>query len=116
MLPVVLLLKDLSLKEVTKMFRKNEGPEDRTIRIVVGIVFLAVGASVVVGWGILGLVAFSGSTATIVGVVLAVLGAIGLVTGATGRCPTYVLLGGISTLHEPQGRGARAYGTPVGSH
>ena len=98
------------------MFRKNEGPEDRTIRVVLGIVLLAAGVSILAGWGVLGLVAFSGFTAVIVGVVLAILGVIGLVTGATGRCPTYVLLGGISTLHEPKGGGATASGTPVGSH
>lgn len=96
------------------MFPKNVGPEDRLIRVVLGIVFLAAAASTLAGWGVLGLLALSGTTATIVGWVFAALGVIGVATGTTGRCPTYVLLG-ISTLHEPKGGGA-ATGTPVGSH
>ncbi len=100
------------------MFRKNEGPEDRVIRVVLGIVFAAASVSVLAGWGVLGLVAVSGAGATVAGIVLAVLAAIGLVSGATGRCPTYVvLLGGFSTLHTPEStRGSVAESVPLGSH
>jgi hypothetical protein len=68
---------------------------DRAIRVAVGIVFLPTGLFVLGGW-----------EGSILGLVVAALGAIGLVTGATGRCPTYLLLGGISTLPEMGSRPA----------
>lgn len=67
------------------MFAKNVGPLDRAIRLVVGVVFLSVGVFV--------LGAAQGSVA---GLAASTVGVIGLVTGATGRCPMYVPLG-IST-------------------
>jgi Inner membrane protein YgaP-like, transmembrane domain len=106
----------MEVTKVSRVFQRNEGPEDRVIRVALGIVFLALAISVLTGYGVLGLVAFSGMTGTVVAWALAVFGVIGVVTGATGRCPTYVLLfGGFSTLHEAKSGGA-ATGTPVGSH
>ena len=72
---------------MSKFLVKNEGFVDRVIRLAVGIVFLPTGLFVLGGW-----------EGNVVGLVMAVLGVIGLVTGAAGRCPTYVLLGGISTI------------------
>jgi hypothetical protein len=85
---------------MSKFFPKNEGFVDRAIRLAVGIVFLPTGLFVLGGW-----------EGSIPGLVVAALGAIGLVTGATGRCPTYVLLGGINTLSEAEATPAHR---PVG--
>ncbi len=61
--------------------RKNEGTLDRVIRVVLGIGLLSLLLVwSVPGWGLIGLV-----------------GSIPLITGLTGYCPTYVLLGGIDT-------------------
>jgi hypothetical protein len=70
------------LVEVSKMIPKNEGPVDRAIRIVVGIVLLPAG-----------LFLLDGLQGSVVGLVVAAFGLVGLVTGATGRCPLYVLFG-----------------------
>ena len=64
-------------------FQVNEGPIDRLIRILVGVGLVTVAAA--------GLV----TPPVLYGALL--LGTIGLVTGITGFCPTYVLLG-ISTV------------------
>ncbi len=56
------------------MFKRNEGSLDRTLRIVVGLVLIAlvfVGPKTAWGW----------------------LGLIPLVTGIAGTCPLYSLLG-----------------------
>ena len=66
-------------------FQVNEGPIDRLIRILVGVGLFMVAAA--------GLV----TPPVLYGVLL--LGTIGLVTGITGFCPTYVLLG-ISTVRK----------------
>ncbi len=61
--------------------RVNEGKADRAIRIVVGVALLSlllIGP--LDGWGLIGLV-----------------GLVPLITGATGVCPTYLLLG-VDTL------------------
>lgn len=71
---------------MSKYFPKNEGVVDRLIRVAIGIVFLPTGLFVLGGW-----------EGSILGLVVAALGVIGLVTGAVGRCATYVLLGGIDT-------------------
>ena len=53
---------------------KNVGGIDRTIRITVGLALIAAAATETIGlWGWVGLVP--------------------LLTGATGRCPPYALLG-----------------------
>lgn len=77
------------------MFPRNEGPTDRVIRLIVGIVFIPVGLFVL-----------GGVDAHIIGIVVAAVGLIGLVTGALGRCPTYVPFG-IDT-HRISERGAAA--------
>lgn len=64
-------------------FQVNEGPIDRLVRIALGLgLFTAVAAGLV---------------AQPVMYVALLFGTIGLVTGVTGFCPTYALLG-ISTL------------------
>lgn len=63
-------------------FQVNEGPIDRLLRLVLGVTLLTIALA---GW----------VAAPLVYGVLLVAG-IGLLTGATGFCPTYVLLG-IST-------------------
>lgn len=70
-------------------FQVNEGPIDRLVRVSVGV-------------GMFGLAATGWVTAPALYLVLLV-GTIGLVTGITGFCPTYALLG-ISTL--PKGERA----------
>lgn len=70
-------------------FQVNEGPIDRLARIVLGFGLLAIAAA---GW----------VAAPLLYVVL-IASAIALVTGVTGFCPTYVLLG-ISTRPEGQRR------------
>ena len=75
-------------------FQVNEGPADRFVRFALGV-------------GLFALAATGFVTAPVLYGVLLV-ATIGLVTGITGFCPTYVLLG-ISTLpkrgrHEAHGR------------
>ncbi len=55
----------------------NEGITDRWIRVVLGVV--------------LAIVAFSVGISSVSGIILAVVAAIALVTGASGRCPLYKL-------------------------
>ena len=68
------------------MFQKNEGPVDRTIRVVAGILLIAVG-----------LLLLGGLEASVAGVVVAAFGLWLIVTGAIGFCPLYVPFG-INTL------------------
>jgi uncharacterized membrane protein len=68
------------------MFRVNEGPLDRAIRIVGGAALIAVGLTV--------LDALDGS---VLGIVVSAFGLWLVITGAIGFCPLYVLLG-IDTL------------------
>jgi DUF2892 family protein len=70
------------------MSHRNEGPLDRALRLVAGIVLLP-----------LGLFVLGGVDGAIVGLLFAAFGVIGLVTAATGFCPTYTLFG-FSTLRE----------------
>lgn len=58
--------------------RVNEGILDRAIRVVVAAVLIGVGLGVVGG---------------IAGIVMAVIGAIPLLTGLSGFCPLYVPFG-----------------------
>jgi hypothetical protein len=64
------------------MFRVNEANWDRILRVVAGIALLYFG--------------LSGMVTGALAIVMDVLGAIWLVTGVIGFCPTYALLG-IST-------------------
>ena len=72
-------------------FQVNEGPIDRLIRILVGVGLFTVAATGVV------------TPPVLYGVLL--VGTIGLVTGITGFCLPYVLLG-ISTLPKSAREGA----------
>jgi hypothetical protein len=73
------------------MFTKNEGAADRTIRVVAGIVLIAVGLSVL-----------GGLEASAIGIAVAAFGLWFIVTGAIGVCPAYVPFG-ITTVPKSQG-------------
>ena len=73
------------------MFPKNEGPADRTIRVVAGFVLIAVGLFVL-----------GGVEASVAGIVVAAFGGWFVATGAIGVCPLYVPFG-ISTLGTTHG-------------
>jgi hypothetical protein len=72
------------------MVAKNEGPADRTIRVVAGALLITVG-----------LVLLGGLQASVAGIVAAAFGLWLMVTGASGFCPGYVPFG-ISTLPKRQ--------------
>jgi len=57
--------------------KKNVGSADRVIRIILGIVFL---------------ILFFLVSSTVLKIIFAVLGIVGVVTAATGSCPSYNLL------------------------
>lgn len=59
------------------MLDKNEGPLDRLIRVLLGIVLTPIGFGVMGGGG---------------GIALGVIGVILLLTGITGRCIVYRLV------------------------
>lgn len=63
-------------------FPNNEGTLDRAIRLILGFVLIPVGLWVL-----------DGVNAGVVGIVVAAVGLIPLVTGAIGSCPTYRLFG-----------------------
>lgn len=63
-------------------FPKNEGPADRAIRVVAGLLLFAVGMFVL-----------DAPQPTVAGVVVAVIGVFSLVTGFTGRCVAYIPFG-----------------------
>ncbi|HED53616.1 MAG TPA: DUF2892 domain-containing protein [Phycisphaerales bacterium] len=60
----------------------NEGPADRVIRVIVGLALAAV------AWFMLGL-----GDGEILGIVAVAVGAILFLTGVTGFCPAYKLVG-----------------------
>jgi hypothetical protein len=74
-------------------FQVNEGPIDRLVRFALGVGLFALAATGIV------------TPPVLYGVLL--VATIGLITGITGFCPTYVLLG-ISTL--PKRAGDKAHG------
>jgi hypothetical protein len=61
---------------------RNEGLIDRAVRVVLGAALLAIGFGVVQG---------------VAGTVVGIIGIVPLLTGLTGYCPLYALLG-IDTL------------------
>ena len=70
----------------------NEGTTDRWVRVVLAV--------------ILAVIAFSVGISSVSGIILAVVAAIALVTGASGRCPLYKVfnintLGASSNRHHP---------------
>ncbi len=68
------------------MFKKNLGPIDRILRLIVGIALIPIGLFLLGGWW--------GDAA---GILVAVLAIIPLGTSLIGSCPIYVPFG-ISTL------------------
>lgn len=73
------------------MFKRNEGILDRIARVTLGLVLLPTG-----------LFLLGGLQGNLLGLVVTGLGAIGLITGATGVCPSYTLFG-FSTLELEKG-------------
>lgn len=70
------------------MFKRNEGILDRIVRVTLGLVLLPAG-----------LFLLGGLQSSVLGLVTAGIGAVALITGITGVCPTYTLFG-ISTLEK----------------
>ncbi len=70
------------------MFKRNEGILDRVVRVALGMGLVPAGLF----W-------FGGLQGSVVGLVAAGLGGLGLITGFTGVCPLYIPLG-ISTLKQ----------------
>ncbi len=88
-LPRLFYLHDILItKGEKKMFKKNEGYIDRTIRVLLALVLLPVGLFVLIGLH-----------ANVAGIITIGIGTIALVTGLSGVCPTYNLFG-ISTLDK----------------
>ncbi len=69
------------------MFKRNEGILDRIVRVTLGLMLTPIGLFVL-----------GGLHGQVAGLVFTVLGAIALITGVTGICPTYNLFG-IDTLN-----------------
>ncbi len=69
---------------------KNVGPMDRTVRIVLGVIF---GLAGVGGYAGIVPLAWLGIGQALAGVVLVIIGAILLVTGLLNTCPIYAILG-----------------------
>ncbi len=69
------------------MLKRNEGARDRILRFALGVVFLPAA---------LFLLGVQGNP---IGLVVAFIGVIGLVSAITGFCPTYTLFG-FSTLES----------------
>lgn len=88
------------------MLTKNEGHVDRGIRVVGGIVLIAVGLFVL-----------EGMEASVTGIVVAVFGGWFVATGAIGVCPLYVPLGITTsgTTHGPFGVRFRGTHRPGGT-
>jgi hypothetical protein len=70
------------------MFKVNEGPIDRAVRVVLGLALLAVAV-------------FAVETSSTIGIVLLVAGAALTITGAVGFCGLYRVLG-INTCPAPR--------------
>jgi Protein of unknown function (DUF2892) len=74
---------------IMSLYRRNVGGHDRGIRLVLGALLVAVGLFVA-----------GGTRSDPSGIVVAVVGLVGVLTGITGRCPLYVPFG-ISTARTP---------------
>ncbi len=72
------------------MLPRNEGAVDRAVRLVVGVVLLPGG-----------LFLLDGLQGGVVGLVLAAIGLLGLVSGTTGFCPLYLPFGFSTTAQGP---------------
>ena len=69
---------------ITSLYRRNVGGLDRRIRLALGAPLIAAGLLA------------GGMRGELLGILVAVAGLVGLVTGITGRCPLYTPFG-IST-------------------
>jgi hypothetical protein len=78
----------ISLKGEKTMFKRNVGVLDRSVRVTVGIVLLPVG-----------LFLLGALQSSVLGLVVAGVGGIALITGFTGFCPLYIPFG-INTLEK----------------
>lgn len=70
------------------MFKRNEGILDRIVRVALALVFLPTGIFLL-----------GGLQGSVLGLVVAGLGVLALITGITGVCPLYIPFG-ISTLEK----------------
>jgi hypothetical protein len=82
---------------IRSLYRRNVGGLDRGIRLVLGAPLVAAGLFVA-----------GGTQGEPVGIIVALVGLVGVLTGITGRCPLYVPFG-ISTARLPTSRPASAY-------
>jgi Inner membrane protein YgaP-like, transmembrane domain len=82
---------------IRSLYRRNVGGLDRGIRLVLGAPLAAAGLFVA-----------GGTQGVPVGIILALVGLVGVLTGITGRCPLYVPFG-ISTARLPTSRPASVY-------
>jgi DUF2892 family protein len=82
---------------IRALYRRNVGGLDRGIRLALGAPLLAAGLFVA-----------GGIQGEPVGIILALAGLVGVLTGIAGRCPLYVLFG-ISTARLATGRPASVY-------
>lgn len=73
------------------MLKRNEGTLDRIARLTLGVVLLPTG-----------LFLLGGLQGNMIGLIATGVGVIGLITGATGVCPSYTLLR-LSTLDVEKG-------------
>lgn len=71
-------------RDLEKTMIRNEGPVDRAVRALIGLVAA--------------IAAFSVGASSGLGIVLLIVGAIMLLTAATGFCPLYRVFGNITTL------------------
>lgn len=79
---------------LTSLYRRNVGGLDRGIRLTLGIPLLTAGLFLAGGIG-----------GEPVGLILALVGLVGVLTGVTARCPLYVPFG-ISTVRLATSRSA----------
>jgi Inner membrane protein YgaP-like, transmembrane domain len=86
------------------MFRKNEGPADRGIRVAAGALLVAVG-----------LFGLDGLQASILGLAVVAFGVWFIATGAVGVCPLYRPFGitTVGTTHGPFGIRLRRVQRPL---
>jgi hypothetical protein len=78
----------VSLKGENKMFKRNEGILDRTLRVLVALVLLPTGLF----W-------LGGLRGSVLGLLVTGFSLLPLITGLTGFCPLYIPFG-ISTLEN----------------
>jgi hypothetical protein len=72
---------------ITSLYRRNVGGFDRGVRLLLGVALFAAG-----------LFLARGTSGPSLGIFVAGVGFVGLLSGITGRCPLYALFG-ISTAH-----------------